>query len=376
MIELLVVVAIIGILAAVLAPVSMRLLGQGDEVTARNNLRVLGQAALAYLSDHGGYPSAGGYFSSFTLINSNGQTEEVYGRSRGWVYFEHDCPRSAGDSSAEDSIGDGQGNNYGIGYLTSSSSTSYSGDYVNEAGVCTCFNSTTEEGGLGATPASWYGADSGDDQWTQGETAIVNGGLYEYVNKNLEVFTNPAFEKAAEEQLKVKRSQIFRAYAMNVITGADEDLYGTDRPRYSNFNTTDKVETDRGHSSTYNTIKVGPRTLKAYESASEDADKFLEVLSMSETALFVELDLSEKSTAQANSLAGDQVWDWDGGDECMGFNHEDHGSWIALVCFADGRVGTVRDPSADPESPDTAKRLKVSKYYGSGGVNASGEKMD
>lgn len=376
MIELLVVVAIIGILAAVLAPVSMRLLGQGDEVTARNNLRVLGQAALAYLSDHGGYPSAGGYFSSFTVLDSNGQEKTVYGRSRGWVYFEHDCPRSAGDSSAADSIGDGQGNSYGIGYLQSSSSTSYSGDYVNEAGVCTCFNSTTDEGNLGATPASWYGTASGDEQWTQGETAIVNGGLYEYVNKNLAVFTNPAFEKAAEEQLKVKRSQIFRAYAMNVITGADEDLYDTGRPRYSNFNNTDKMETDRGHSSAYNTIKVGPRALKAYESASEDDDKFMEVLSMSETALFVELDLSEEGTAQANSLAGDQVWDWDGGDECMGFNHEDHGSWIALVCFADGRVGTVRDPSADPESPDTAKRLKVSKYYGSGGVNASGEKMD
>ena len=61
------------------------------------------------------------------------------------------------------------------------------------------------------------------------------------------------------------------------------------------------------------------------------------------------------------------------GDERIGFNHFD-GGWMAYVCFADGRVETLYDPSADPDNPDLGKREKLSKWYGSGGINRNGSK--
>jgi prepilin-type processing-associated H-X9-DG protein len=96
----------------------------------------------------------------------------------------------------------------------------------------------------------------------------------------------------------------------------------------------------------------------------------------SKTVLLVELDLDNESVKSANDLAGDQVWDWDEGDECMGFNHEDNGLYYAHVCFADGHVEAIRDPSKDPLSPNTTDRQKLSKWYGSGGLASEGEKLD
>lgn len=69
------------------------------------------------------------------------------------------------------------------------------------------------------------------------------------------------------------------------------------------------------------------------------------------------------------------MWDWDDGDESMGFNHENNGAMYAHVCFADGHVEAVRD-LAGSDLPDQDRRKRLSKWYGSGGVNASGEKWD
>jgi prepilin-type processing-associated H-X9-DG protein len=96
----------------------------------------------------------------------------------------------------------------------------------------------------------------------------------------------------------------------------------------------------------------------------------------SKTALIVELDLDNENIRSANDLSGDQVWDWDNGNESMGFVHEDDGMYYAHVCFADGHVDAIRDPSRDPMSPDMDRRRKLSKWYGSGGLSADGEKLD
>lgn len=367
MIELLVVIVIIGVLAVSMIPVIGRFIKAGDDTVSRNNLMRLGRAAIAYRSDHGScYPAAGGYFTMFNLYQ-NGRREERFGRARGWVYFEHDCPREKGDNEAADRIGDGNHGTYGYGIQLPCGSIE--GDEVNEEGCCLCFDSKTKEGGINARPASWHGRAAN----SAAEVSIRNGALFQYVNADLSTYTNPAFNELAQRKVSIPRTQVKRAYAMNVIAGTDEDLYDTNRPKYHNGGT----ERDYCHPEGlgHQAIRLGQSVLKAYESASDNDKDFHEVVP-ARTVLFVELDLDNEAVATANSLEGDQVWDWDGGDECMGFNHEDGGAMFAHVCFADGHVEAIRDPSPDPMSPDTGRRQKLSKWYGSGGVNASGEKLD
>ena len=371
MIELLVVVVILGVLAAALMPAVGKFLKAGDEATSRNNLMRLGRAALTYRSDHGNcYPAAGGYFTSF-VVRANGSVQERFGRARGWVYFEHNCPRSRGDIEAADDIGDGnhewrEGYVGGTGHAIGSGSD-FQGTEVNEEGCCLCFDSTREQGGLGATPANWHARPK--DMWSQAQVAIVNGCLYSYVGGDLDCFKNPTFEDRALEKFDIPRDEVVRAYAMNVITGTDEDLYDTDR--YMGGGTEYLFCHPNGVP--HQAIRLGMGSLQPCED-SDDTNK--RTAMPAEVALFVELDLDNDAVASEGALEGDQVWDWDDGDESMGFNHEDNGAMFAHVCFADGHVEAIRDPSTDPDNPDDAKRRALSKWYGSGGVNASGEKLD
>lgn len=358
MIELLVVIVIVGVLAAALAPAVGRFLRAGDDTVSRNNLMRLGKAAIAYKSEHGGYyPAAGGYFSTFAWRSLDlTRKEKRYGRANGWVYFEHSCPRSKGDIEAADKIGDGNGDDYCLGNRLICGKADED-TYVNEDGCCICFDSKSKEGGIGPKPASWYER-SGGDMWTQAQVAVMNGCLFNYLGKDLSIYVNPAFQRLAAEKLGIPKNSIVRAYAMNVITGTDKDLYDTGRSGYAGGGGA-------------NGICYGQATLKPYVDGSTRAEAL-----PSKVALFVELDLDNEAVKSANSLEGDQVWDWDEGDECMGFAHEDNGMMYAHVCFADGHVEAIRDPSRDITSPDTNKRKKLSKWYGSGGVNASGEKVD
>ena len=363
MIELLVVIVIIGVLAAALAPAVGRFLRAGDDTVSRNNLMRLGKAAIAYKSEHDGcYPAAGGYFSTFQWRNAENTTREKrYGRANGWVYFEHSCPRSKGDIEAADKIGDGNGDGYNLGGLSQNQEDGESAKetYVNEDGCCICFDSKSSEGGIGPKPAAWY-ARGGGDTWTQAQVAVMNGCLFSYLGNDLSIYVNPAFQRLAAEKLGISKSSVVRAYAMNVITGTDKSLYDTGRSGYAG-----------GGRSGSRGVCYGQSTLKPYVDGSTRAEAL-----PSKVALFVELDLDNEAVKSANSLEGDQVWDWDQGDECMGFVHEDNGMMYAHVCFADGHVEAIRDPSRDITSPDTSKRQKLSKWYGSGGVNASGEKVD
>ncbi len=356
MIELLVVIVIIGILAGAMVPVIGGFIERAEDEDARNDLRVLGQAAIAYrASNENCYPAAGGYFTNFKRIIGPGQREDRYGRAAGWVYFEHECPRTQGDIAAADEIGDGSGDSYGIGRMDEDENVS--GDFVNEVGCCLCYNSQSEEGGLSTNPASWY--DNATDDFSLGEAAIMNGALYEYVNNSLEVYKNPAFIRVASAKLKVPKHQIRRAYAMNVIAGTDENLYETNRPNYAG-----------GGPSWVSAIRYGKQQLVPYIDSSKMGNEVMP----QQTALFVELDIENSEMSSANSLAGDQVWDWDNGDESIGFIHDRDGVSYAFVCFADGHVEEIRDPSPDSSSPNTSDRLKLSKFYGSGGQNSSGEK--
>ena len=163
-----------------------------------------------------------------------------------------------------------------------------------------------------------------------------------------------------------------RAYARNVITGTDDDLYETD---YYKVGGTEKDYCHPSAKYAHTAIRLGASDLNP-RIDSDDKNKGTAMPAM--TALIVELDLDNEALSQNNSLEGDQVWDWDKGDESMGFNHDENGAMFAHVCFADGHVESIRAPSADPEEPDDRKRKRqaLSKWYGSGGLNASGKKLD
>ena len=360
MIELLVVIVIIGILAASLMPVVGKFLAAGDDAVSRNNLMRLAKAALAYKSDegtYGSYPAAGGQFSAWTWFDPGNITvrEKRNGRSRGWVYFEHDCPRKEGDEKAADKIGDGNCSHYDCG-----SSEDEEATYINQEGCCICFDAKGgKQGGMSAKPAAWAQKRSG--VWSNAEVAIMNGSLFEYMDKNLKAYLNPTFVELASKKFGVPRNQICRAYAMNFITGTDADFYETD------CNTSFGMGTPKRTSALF----WGAQKLRPYVDRKERAEAM-----PARTVLFVELDIDNEELSQENSLAGDQAWDWDRGDEIMGFNHDDNGAMYAHVAFADGHVEAIRDPSRDPERPDLDRRRKLSKWYGSGGLSKDAEKVD
>ncbi len=361
MIELLVVIVILGVLAVSLMPVVGRFLNAGDDATSRNNLMRLGRAALAYKMEKDGcYPASGGWFTQFKTETPSG-LETRYGRASGWVYFEHDCPRKKGDVEAADDIGTGNANFDGWGWGEMKPCGATDGDGVNEEGCCRCFDSRKKEGGINPKPASWLkeSGGSGDEPWSLAEVAIMNGALFPYMDGNVGAYSSPAFARRAAEKLKVPRNRVVRAYAMNVITGTDSDLY--DIPSNHSY---------AGGGGRY-CIRFGQATLRPYV----DSDTRTEAMP-ARTALFVELDVDNDALKNAGSLEGDQVWDWDKGEESMGFIHDDSGARYAHVCFADGHVEAIRDPSADSESPNVERRLKLSKWYGSGGRNAEAEKLD
>ena len=368
MIELLVVIVIIGVLAAALTPAIGRFLTAGDDAVSRNNLMRLGRAAMTYRAENKNcYPAAGGYFASFL----DGARKRRYSRARGWVYFEHSCPRS--DLAKIDEVGNGDHDGYGCGVYTDEDSMENS-TKVNEQGCCLCFDSNNNEGGINAQPASWYGSVSGNS-YSQAHVAVMNGALFDYLSGDFKVYTNPTFNEVARQKCRIPKDKVCRAYAMNVITGTDKNVYETGRDKYMGGGTAGGDGTGAcpscGSNDNHAAIRLGKEKLQVYVDASR-----MEEALPSKTALFVELDLDNENVKSANDLAGDQVWDWDKGDESMGFNHENNGAFYAHVCFADGHVDAIRDPSTNPLEPDKTKRQKLSKWYGSGGLSSDGEKLD
>lgn len=352
MIELLVVITIIGILGAVMTATIGKAFSSAESADAREDLRRLGQSALLYKMRHDGhFPAAGGYFIQYTIRENNRPTER-YGRGAGWVYFAHECGFE---------IGDGGETGYGYGDADDSEEAS-ANTQVNEEGLCRCFDATQNEGGLSAQPAAWLDESSSPSMRTGAMNSIRTGALFELMNGDFGSYVNRNFAKRAFRLRHARREEhVMRAYAMNVIAGTDEDLYGSEREYCTGR------QFNRGEVSS---IQYGAKTLKARTGTGQDevADA-----SPARTVLFAELDLDNMTT---EPLAGDQVWDWDSNDECLGFNYDNDGIMQAFVCFADGRVEAIDDPSSDSSKPDMNKRKKLSKWYGSGGVNVDGEKID
>ncbi|MDO4527875.1 MAG: type II secretion system protein [bacterium] len=353
MIELLVVIAIIGILAAVMVPFIGNLFSKGDEAEAREDLRRLGQAALAYKTGHEGhYPAAGGYIYSFPVQGCGGR-EDHYGRALGWVNFQHDC----------DSVKEGMvANSYDGG---TDASKGEQCQYIREYEGCGCFREDQADCGLDLQPAGWKDTDA-ESGVTLVHGTIYSGALYKLLNQSLDPYVNANFARVAvEKKLASSEDDVIRAYAMNVITGTSEEVYDTGLFAYD--------AQGKGRHGYVGPIQWGAKVLYARETGDGDSAETSRA-EPNRTVLFVEMDLDEMSGS--DELKGDQVWDWDNGDESIGFNFTDGNQKFGYVCFADGRVERINDPSNDASSPDSNKRRKLSKWYGSGGVSADGEKLD
>jgi prepilin-type N-terminal cleavage/methylation domain-containing protein len=358
MIELLVVIAIIGILAAVLVPVVSHMFGMGDEADAREDLRRLGRAALTYKTEHEGhYPAAGGYI--YTFRDYSRGDDEYYGRAVGWVNFQHNCATYCVDGvRREDYLGDGSAD-------WGNETENICVWTVNERGHCLCFKANQTDGGINPQPAAWSDK-SAETGLTEPQGAIRSGAIFEHVG-SMESYVNPNFAAVAVEKGHAKSEKhVVRSYAMNIIAGTDEDIYNHNIELYD-----DSGEMRRG---TYQgPVQWGAKNLVARVSGDGEGDSERAVAEPGRTILFAELDLD---SIDGSELNGDQVWDWDGGNESIGFNFDDSGQKFALVCFADGRVERINDPSSNSDHPDKNKRQKLSKWYGSGGVCADGEKLD
>lgn len=359
MIELLVVITIIGILAGVLVAFVGPMFAKGKEADAREDLRRLGQAALAYKMDHEGhYPAAGGYMYEW---RHPGTGEEHYGRAVGWVNFQHNCDTYCNESNEPGSNrGDGMPTHgYDMGVEEGSS------NIINEEGMCLCFKATETDCGISPRPAEWQ-TENARNGLSEAQAAIRSGAIFELVGSRMDTYTNPNFaEVAVEKKLAKNVDHVVRSYAMNVIAGTDEDIYNTNYYPYD--------AQGKGRNGYTGPIQWGAKTLWARETGGSDAAETGRA-EPNRTVLFVELDLDDISGS--DEFKGDQVWDWDNGNESMGFNFDDGGQKFGFVCFADGRVERINDPSSDSENPDTNKRRKLSKWYGSGGICADGEKLD
>lgn len=358
MIELLVVIAIIGILAAVMYPLIGNMLSLGGEADAQDDLRVLGRAALTYKSEHEGYyPAAGGYFTTWR----RSANEQMYGRAIGWVNFQHDC-KTYCSSDGKDLVGDGsvEDSLYGIGGIDGFSDT-----IINEEGVCLCFDAGSADCGINPQPAGWADP-SAEDGLSLPQAAIRSGAIFELTGSDLGVYVNSNFAEVAVEKGHAKDEEhVVRAYAMNVIMGTDEDVYDTGYEHYG--------KTNGGVGGKNYAVRWGARELYPREKGDEKNSE--NEAEPSRTILFVELDLDELG-GSSDVKGGDQVWDWDQGNESIGFNFEDGGQKYGYVCFADGSVKRINDPSSDSKNPDKNRRQKLAKYYGSGGICADGEKLD
>lgn len=87
LVELLVVISIIGVLAAALTTQVTKARSMGQSMRCKANLRNLAQAALSYGVEHERLPHAGSYELSWPAVNSQGKYEIRYFERPGWAQW-------------------------------------------------------------------------------------------------------------------------------------------------------------------------------------------------------------------------------------------------------------------------------------------------
>lgn len=318
LVELIVVIAIIGILMAALFPFLGRIQESARATECRNNLIAFGRATNAYMVDKEmTFPSAGGRVTEY-MTRVDDQLKTYGALLRGWVYWEHSCVRMGSPEKS-----------------------------------CTCYDKTKGLwGGLsGVKRPGWYYSPDENQLENPVKLSIENGSLFDYMKRSTAVYRCKTFAK--EAQIKYPNfvenvAGVGRSYAMNYCTSAtvENNLYS--------------VRKEFGFEGSW-----APKGTRLSNSSAFPGPP-------NKTALLVELDLNNDSIRSQNGTAGDQVWDWDpnsknsNAPECVGFCHRSGGDWVGHVCFLDGHVDTVVDPGTDE------KRRAYSIWLGSGGEHKDG----
>lgn len=166
LIELLIVIAIIGILAAITIPAVMDGLKKANDEKCRTNLKQLHTACVSYAHEHGGdFPRA----QSFEIFNSRTQR---YEERRGWIAW---VP-SDRDIDTLNNMWSGK-----------NGEKSQSKNLKHDRG-------------------------HGDDA----RFGVINGTIFEYMNESMEHYVCPASETISFDEKGVSEDEgIFRTYAMN-----------------------------------------------------------------------------------------------------------------------------------------------------------------
>lgn len=292
LVELLVVIGIIGILAAILIGSFGGATESARATKCLSNLHALGQAACSYAvrTDNGWYPCAGSYqYSSIAA----GQTEIHYYKYDGWISWlcNHD-------------------------------------EFKDDR--------TTPATGLKNLP--FYG--TGDDK--EAVFAITNGAIGKLTGGNRSLYVCPSHEKYRKRLNK--KPPVF-SYVMNANFGYDSSkgsgCSGVGHYQFGEIKDRPKKQNNKDV-----TKQLMPeRTLMFAEIPCCDWSGSAWVDHEDGTDAAADCVLNYKATVNR-----EYGWFWDGTPEAIGFNHEgSKGKRCAHVCFADGHTERL---SAGPKGID------------------------
>ena len=290
LVELMVVIALIGILAAALVTVAGRVGPAGKAVRCKNNLRNLAQAALSYaVANEGGYnrlPWAGSY-EHLSVEVDNDRRRMAYRHRVGWV----SCTWSGGSPWPQRS---------------------------GEAPAERWFNWDTSQGGTLVSGRAQFHGDR-----TSAFFSLTNGTLWKYVGKSVDAYVCDVHKTACKG--RASGEFIARSYVMNASFGMD----------FRNGKTTAE---DRS---------------KPLEGMSQNADKLLMFAELPAFTLsggrFVE-GPEVRAGQYSDGVLDTRIKGYrndSSSQEIIGFNNMVAGRPVAHVAFSDGHVGVI----AASESP-------------------------
>lgn len=190
LVELLIVLAIIGILAAMTYPAITKGISKAQDEKCRTNLKQLHTACVSYANEHGGsFP----YAQSFEIFNTRSRRYEERRGWTAWTPSDHDI------------------------------------DTLNSKWA-------GKEGEKSQSSSLKHDRGHGDDALF----GVQNGVIFEYMSESLEHYVCPASAKISytEKSVNQDKSKVYRTYAMN------EFFYGQHYPSAWHNRTITRIGTD------------------------------------------------------------------------------------------------------------------------------------
>jgi len=289
LVELLVVISIIGILAAALITPMTRAREMAASASCKANLRNLAQAATSYAIATGHMPWAGPH-EWFCPVKVDGKYKSLYHERRGWVNWTSDSPGGAGTW-----------NNY----------------------------TTTIQGGSLEPPIFYKTSESDKRPYY----SITNGTLWSYVGKDLSTYVCGVHQRLERSNGSSSHTRVARSYVMNCYFG------------YANLGRSKVPET--GWWVELNSISSRGSAGNLLLFAELPAPTGSQTYSMSgEYAAdgVLETDIRKNNDPTTTDYYKNLT------SERIGFNHKVGKRYVAHVVFADGHVDGLVQPSSASDS--------------------------